>query len=698
MIDFIPDYSFSDSLGELYNDKSIFHYDKDLYISTNNYLYLWSLKKGIIEKRIGDNKKYIITAYTKINSNFIIGYDNGVVRFFDENNNILKSFRISKHKIISLVTYKDFLIIAIKNGKILKYNIIKEEIEYEYDNTGYNIYKTKIYDDKMFVLCSDKTIKEYDVNYKHVYKNHVLENEAINFIFYKNKIIVFYRNGEIIALEDNYHIMKVKKIISIIQTQESIYVLSRDSLQEITLNLEEKSVSVLEKIENKNIKNFVVTEDNKIIFIKNNNKISYRNEDISLSFHRSEILGLKALKNKVITYSKEKIIIWDVQNTEKSERSKDIKSLQVLNTINTECKSLTVYNKEIYISNSTGIFSYSFNNLSITSEFLLSDINCICSSKKFLAAGVNNEIIIFKKNFEIYKKIHLDDSVLFINFNDDETMIGAALFNCNVNIYDIRSTEQKFTLYGHSLPVRYFDFSPDNKLILTCGSDKLVKLWGLDFGECRKTFIYNSKSVKFSRSNISLVIIPSDDIFYMKNNDVIKKFKSFDNCFVDISDDYMVVASDYNVSLYYMSRYELLKQDDSEIEEEIILETNITNIAVYEKFMRLLDNLENEATLKNYEELYDLISKENFYEIEKYFNYLDSSSVFLILKSLELFCDRNIMINVRLFLGLIKIHKNLVRDNKECFDVYRKLFEKLEELRKKAMENKRSIDNQDKLL
>lgn len=39
------------------------------------------------------------------------------------------------------------------------------------------------------------------------------------------------------------------------------------------------------------------------------------------------------------------------------------------------------------------------------------------------------------------------------------------------------------------------DISSDSKLIATCSADKNVKIWGLDFGDCHKSFFAHQDSV-----------------------------------------------------------------------------------------------------------------------------------------------------------------------------------------------------------
>jgi U3 small nucleolar RNA-associated protein 12 len=50
-------------------------------------------------------------------------------------------------------------------------------------------------------------------------------------------------------------------------------------------------------------------------------------------------------------------------------------------------------------------------------------------------------------------------------------------------------------LYGHKLPVLSFDVSTDGTLLISGSADKNVKLWGLDFGDCHKSFFAHTDSV-----------------------------------------------------------------------------------------------------------------------------------------------------------------------------------------------------------
>ena len=46
----------------------------------------------------------------------------------------------------------------------------------------------------------------------------------------------------------------------------------------------------------------------------------------------------------------------------------------------------------------------------------------------------------------------------------------------------------KYTLTGHQKEVSFVAWSPDDRMILTCGSEELLKLWDVESGECKYTF------------------------------------------------------------------------------------------------------------------------------------------------------------------------------------------------------------------
>jgi len=66
-------------------------------------------------------------------------------------------------------------------------------------------------------------------------------------------------------------------------------------------------------------------------------------------------------------------------------------------------------------------------------------------------------------------------------------LLAVALLDSTVKVFFEDTLKFSLSLYGHKLPVLSMDISADSTLLVTASSDKNVKLWGLDFGDCACT-------------------------------------------------------------------------------------------------------------------------------------------------------------------------------------------------------------------
>eukprot|EP00177_Eucheuma_denticulatum_P001494 GFKZ01002679.1.p2 GENE.GFKZ01002679.1~~GFKZ01002679.1.p2 ORF type:complete len:905 (+),score=107.90 GFKZ01002679.1:76-2790(+) len=82
----------------------------------------------------------------------------------------------------------------------------------------------------------------------------------------------------------------------------------------------------------------------------------------------------------------------------------------------------------------------------------------------------------------------LSDSVSLIRGQSAGKVICAALSDCTVRCIDVATQKLRLSLYGHSLPVLGMDMSTDGRLLATCAGDRSIKVWDLEFGECRRSF------------------------------------------------------------------------------------------------------------------------------------------------------------------------------------------------------------------
>ncbi|GAB0496039.1 hypothetical protein MMPV_007349 [Pyropia vietnamensis] len=62
-----------------------------------------------------------------------------------------------------------------------------------------------------------------------------------------------------------------------------------------------------------------------------------------------------------------------------------------------------------------------------------------------------------------------------------------SLLDATVRRFDVETLAPLGSLYGHALPVTSMSTSSDGVLVATASADRTVKVWGLDFGDCRRS-------------------------------------------------------------------------------------------------------------------------------------------------------------------------------------------------------------------
>ncbi|KAL1970448.1 hypothetical protein VTN77DRAFT_4092 [Rasamsonia byssochlamydoides] len=93
------------------------------------------------------------------------------------------------------------------------------------------------------------------------------------------------------------------------------------------------------------------------------------------------------------------------------------------------------------------------------------------------------------------RTLKVADDILSLRFSPDARLLAVALLDNTVKVFFTDTLKLFLNLYGHKLPVLNMDISYDSKLIVTCSADKNVRLWGLDFGDCHKSFFAHQDSI-----------------------------------------------------------------------------------------------------------------------------------------------------------------------------------------------------------
>ena len=93
------------------------------------------------------------------------------------------------------------------------------------------------------------------------------------------------------------------------------------------------------------------------------------------------------------------------------------------------------------------------------------------------------------------RTLKVADDILSLRFSPDARLLAVSLLDNTVKVFFTDTLKLFLNLYGHKLPVLNMDISYDSKLIVTCSADKMVRLWGLDFGDCHKALLAHEDSI-----------------------------------------------------------------------------------------------------------------------------------------------------------------------------------------------------------
>lgn len=190
------------------------------------------------------------------------------------------------------------------------------------------------------------------------------------------------------------------------------------------------------------------------------------------------------------------------------------------------------------------------------------------------------------------RTLKVTDDILSIRFSPDARLLAVALLDNTVKVFFTDTLKLFLSLYGHKLPVLNMDISYDSKLIVTCSADKTVRLWGLDFGDCHKTFLAHQDSV------MAVAFVPTNSEgnghhFFSASKDRVIKYWDGDK-FEQIqkleghhgeiwalamshSGEFLVSAShDKSIRIWMQTDEQLFLEEEREKELEELYESNLT--------------------------------------------------------------------------------------------------------------------------
>lgn len=333
------------------------------------------------------------------------------------------------------------------------------------------------------------------------------------------------------------------------------------------------------------------------------------------------------LSNHILTLSKDQLKIWNVRNGSLT-RSFDIENGDLC------CAAFSSDDQHIFIGTKQGhlicLDIISGTSVCVEAHDNNGGITCITTfptTRHMIITGGCDKKVRFwnvkNDNGSITMKsvqtIELTDDVLLVKCSPNGKLLSIALLDCTVQVFNITINESIdisffLSLYGHKLPVMGMDISSDSSLIVTGSSDKNIKIWGLDYGDCHKSIFGHDEAI------LSVSFIPNTHYFFTSSRDRTIKYWDGDKfqCisrlvghFGDIwsictsTNGSMLVSSgsDKSIRIWQRTKEQTFLEDerDKEIEEAID--------------SALVDEYNDESELSGAKTVHTFQSMDRLYEI-----------------------------------------------------------------------------------
>lgn len=113
----------------------------------------------------------------------------------------------------------------------------------------------------------------------------------------------------------------------------------------------------------------------------------------------------------------------------------------------------------------------------------LNDV-AIAADGEIVAAGANGKVYFLSANGEVLAEVEASPTpVIAIAVSPDGNLVAAAGIRGSVAVIERKSRKLAHTLVGPGLPVWSVAFFPDNRTLLTGGTDRMIRRWDASSGE-----------------------------------------------------------------------------------------------------------------------------------------------------------------------------------------------------------------------
>ncbi len=445
-----------------------------------------------------------------------------------------------------------------------------------------------------------------------------------------------------------------------------IYSASKDKIVLWELERGNKIEDDIENNKKKDNKNRFNTEDNNNIFDKEDSQTYYRNNKNSHSIKNTSKYYTENI-NDVVKY-------YDNINFETVGIAGWIESKD-------EIKSFDIFGKWLVVGTLGGLEVYDRETMEHAQKILsFEKIRCVASYNDCLAIIIEDGVHFLDSNFQETKFISSQEGIVCAGFSPRGDLFCTCTYDNKINVYSFPEIQLVLSLYGHTLPVRNFAVSPDSSLLVSCSADRTVKVWGLAYGECRKSHICDAYTVEFVGDRI--FICAGNRLYYYTEKQKLVDWDTFGGKSVALGRGYLIASSGPGLRFYSVQRYEFTPEDvETPIE---YTEVEVAEKDKFEKFLRFIEKATGPFeyyTKADQERFYTFLVSLNAVECKNYMCILDSVSVNAILELLFHYVSRNTVVNARIFIDIYKLHTLSVKNSSVFYPLRERLIHDIRDTR-----------------
>lgn len=120
--------------------------------------------------------------------------------------------------------------------------------------------------------------------------------------------------------------------------------------------------------------------------------------------------------------------------------------------------------------------------------------------KTIVSASADKTVKLFEwkratQTLKHLKTLQMDEECLCARISPDDRFISVSLLDMTIKVFHRDSLRFHLSLYGHKLPATCLAYTADSQRLLSAGPDKSLRVWSLQFGDCRRTVHAHSETV-----------------------------------------------------------------------------------------------------------------------------------------------------------------------------------------------------------